>query len=302
MLSRVSSLDSPKPFGDVGRIVRETRALIGWSQRELAVRAGTSQATIWRLETGRSTVADVGLIGRILTTLGIRWTTEVEANHLEDRRRQRDPVHARLAGHVARRLDRAGWATALEVPIGHPVPRGWIDLLAYRERDAALLITEVKGDLPDIGGLQRQLARYVRAAPTVARGLAWPYERTAVLLVGLDTWAVHDRVTDNREALSRTMPGSPVTFQQWLDNGGSVPRPTLALVDPMSRRRRWLRRTPLSGRRSAASFRDYADAARRLGAGGSLSLRPAAPPRHRPARAPPPRYRPRAAQPAAWRG
>jgi hypothetical protein len=35
-------------------------------------------------------------------------------------------------------------------------------------------------------------------------------------------------------------------------------------VDPRSRRRQWLQRTRLDGRRTAARFRDYADAARAL--------------------------------------
>jgi hypothetical protein len=37
------------------------------------------------------------------------------------------------------------------------------------------------------------------------------------------------------------------------------------LVDPISRRRAWLWRTRLDGRRSTPPYRDYRDAARRLG-------------------------------------
>jgi hypothetical protein len=39
----------------------------------------------------------------------------------------------------------------------------------------------------------------------------------------------------------------------------------LAVVDPTSKRRDWLRATRVDGRRSPAPFRDYGDAARRLG-------------------------------------
>jgi hypothetical protein len=39
----------------------------------------------------------------------------------------------------------------------------------------------------------------------------------------------------------------------------------LALVDPTSRRRDWLLPTRSDGRRSSLPYRDYADAARRLG-------------------------------------
>ena len=40
-------------------VVSEARRLIGWSQRELAHRAQTSQATIWRMERGRSERLDL---------------------------------------------------------------------------------------------------------------------------------------------------------------------------------------------------------------------------------------------------
>jgi ribosome-binding protein aMBF1 (putative translation factor) len=38
----------------VADAIREARTLVGWSQRELAARAGTSQATVWRIETDRA--------------------------------------------------------------------------------------------------------------------------------------------------------------------------------------------------------------------------------------------------------
>jgi hypothetical protein len=41
----------------------------------------------------------------------------------------------------------------------------------------------------------------------------------------------------------------------------------LALIDPTSRRQGWLIRARVDGRRSAAPFRDYADAAARFTSG-----------------------------------
>jgi hypothetical protein len=57
-----------------------------------------------------------------------------------------------------------GWRVATEVPIGDPAPRGWIDLLAFRPADGSGLVGEMKGDLRDLGELQRQVSFYTRAA------------------------------------------------------------------------------------------------------------------------------------------
>lgn len=105
-------------------VVSEARRLIGWSQRELARRAQTSQATIWRIERGRSEHLDLLATERVLAALGIRATLQLEARHLADRRRQQDAVHAQINGYVARRLEQDAWRPATEVTIGDGVPRG----------------------------------------------------------------------------------------------------------------------------------------------------------------------------------
>jgi transcriptional regulator with XRE-family HTH domain len=104
--------------------VRDGRRLVGLTQRDLAARARTSQATISRLEGGSSAVVDVLVVERVLFALGIRATLTLDARHLDDRRRQLDGVHARLNGFIARRLERDGWRVALEVPIGRDSPGG----------------------------------------------------------------------------------------------------------------------------------------------------------------------------------
>ena len=83
-------------------------------------------------------------------------------------------VHAQVNGTVARRLERCGWRTATEVlDRRRTTPRGWIDLLAFREADRALLVEETKTDIPDMGGLQRSVAFYERTALSAARRLGW---------------------------------------------------------------------------------------------------------------------------------
>ena len=253
-------------FGaQLGQLVREARTLIGWSQAELADRSGTSQATISRLEAGDSGSLGIGTVLDVLESVGFRADVSIDAPHLRDRTRQRDPVHARLVGDVARRLERVGWRVATEVPIGDRAPRGWIDVLAFRPTDRAGLIGEIKGDLPDIGGLQRQVVLYERSAAWAARSLGWQFERVTLFVAALDSSAVGHRIEENRGLIDRALPGRARDLEAWIASGGGTEPPghPIALIDPSIRSERWLRRPPPS-RVAKHPFVDYADAAAKL--------------------------------------
>jgi transcriptional regulator with XRE-family HTH domain len=253
----------------VGELVAEARRLAGWSQRELARRAGTTQSAVSRIERGATTSLDLLVVERLLGALGLRASLAVEGRHLADRRRQAEPVHARLNGFIAGHVGRRSFLTALEVQVGDLVPRGWIDLLAYRPADRALIVDETKGDLPDIGAFQRSLAFYERSAVDVAHRLGWRPTRVVVLATLLDSETVAGRMRVNRELLARAFPSPVGRFLRWVDDP-SAPAPygwTLAMADPASRAAAWLRPTVLEGRRRAPTYASYADAAARLRAG-----------------------------------
>jgi transcriptional regulator with XRE-family HTH domain len=250
----------------VARAIREARLLVGWTQRELAARAQVSQATVCRAESGAAASLDMVVVGRLLSALALRSQIEIDDFRLGDRRRQQDGVHAVINGYSAKRHERCGWHTATEVLIGAETPRGWIDLLAFREADRALLVQETKADIPDMGGLQRSLAFYERSAVAVARGLGWDARSVTVLVAALDTEAVARRLVDSRDLVVRVFPAPVRSTAAWLADPG-MPRPrgwTLATCDPASRAAAWLRPTTLGSRRSAPVYRDYADAAERL--------------------------------------
>jgi transcriptional regulator with XRE-family HTH domain len=267
-----SMLGKNLDFGSLGFVpkladtIREARVLIGWSQRELADHAGTSQSTICRFESGRWAHVDLLVVERVLAVLGFRVSLQLDGRHLADRRRQLDAMHARLTGYIARRLERQGWVTALEVAIGDGVPRGWIDLLGYRAADRALLVEETKTDLPDMGGLQRSVAFYEREAVAAAQRLGWRPARVAVMVVALDTDAVARRLAENRDVVTRAFPGRVPDIAAWLrDPTRDRPRGwTLAMADPAVRGASWLQPTLLGSRRRPAAYLSYADAAARL--------------------------------------
>jgi hypothetical protein len=56
-------------------------------------------------------------------------------------------------------------------------------------------------------------------------------------------------------------------LEAWLADPAGMPHPQglgLAMIDPMSRRRNWLRPTVLDGRRRPPRYEDYSDFMRRL--------------------------------------
>jgi hypothetical protein len=201
----------------------------------------------------------------VLDALGMRPSLGIEDRHLADRRRQADGVHASLNGYGARHLLRlGGWEPpATEVRIGEDVPRGWIDLMAFRPADRSLLVDETKTDIPDMGALQRSVAFYEREAPAVAQALGWRPVRTVVLVLGQDSRQFGRRLADNRELVRAAFPADVARMAAWLTDP-AAPRPrgwTLAVADPASRGECWLRPTILGPRRRPPAYEDYADAA-----------------------------------------
>lgn len=259
-------LHEPGFTSQVATLIHEARDLTGWSQRELADRASTSQSTVSRIERGVAREPDLLVVERLLDAFGFRVTLDIAGAHLEDRRRQRDAVHSVLTGFVSRRLRRAGWQVALEVQIGDAVPRGWIDLLAFRDCDASLLVEETKTDILDAGALLRQLRFYEREATRAAQRLGWRAERTRVLLIALDSSRLADRLRANQGLLGAAFPAAVRDMGAWIKDPGR-PAPagwSLAVADPRSRSPVWLKASSLRGGTRVPAFADYRDAAQLL--------------------------------------
>jgi hypothetical protein len=119
---------------------------------------------------------------------------------------------------------------------------------------------EVKTEIRDVGSIQRSMGWYEREAFAVARRLGWRPMRLASALLLLETDANEESVRANRELLRQWLPTRAATLASWLaDPSARAPGRGLAMIDPMSHRRAWLRPTRVDGRRSAARYTNYAD-------------------------------------------
>lgn len=249
----------------VGAIIRATRLEHGWSQDTLAARVRTSQSTIARLESGQLAFLDATLVSRVFAVLGIRSAFDARTLGLASRREQRDVVHAACEAHVARRLGAAGWEPRLELEIGSGRWRGWIDLLAYRPLDRALLLGEIKSELDDFGRIERTLGWYEREAPAVAERLGWHPATLRTALIVLVTDENDERLTRNAALLGQSFAGTAADLARWVaEPGVAPPARSIAMIDPRSRRASWLMSTRSQGRRTRARFADYAEAARAI--------------------------------------
>jgi transcriptional regulator with XRE-family HTH domain len=253
---------APRILQDIGRTIHDVRVRLGWSQRELARRSGVSQARISRIERGTLQDLRIGVIDRLFVALGVRYWVGTESPHII--RAPADQVHASCSAYTARRLLAHGLLVEREVEVGGDRSRGWIDLLAFQPHSRTLFVVEVKTEIHDIGAIERSLNWYQRESLRVVRRFGWHPGRVLSVLLVLDS-----RVNDHRIGLApdvfRTaFPGRAKELRAILDGSGVGEGRFIAMIDPRSRRSVWLRATRSDGRRSAASYVDYIDAARQL--------------------------------------
>jgi transcriptional regulator with XRE-family HTH domain len=261
----------------LARGILDAKRDLGWSERTLAQRAGVSQSTVNRLaRDGASTIA-IGRIERLLDAAGARVEVIVRSPSVVGESRQRDAAHAPCSGHIRARLEPGGWAVDQEVEVGDGSVRGWIDTLAFHARARTMLVAEIKTESDDIGAAQRQLAWYEREAWAAARQRAWNVERVVVLLLLLMTQRNDDLVARNSQLLRQLLPVRGLRLQAIVDDPASLDRRIcrgLAMIDPRSRRRGWLRAAVVDGRRTVAPYANYADFMRHLEADRSARRRP----------------------------
>ena len=127
----------------VGALVRAVRHRMGWTQRQLASRAGVSQGLVSLLERGRLDLLSVRNTRKVGAALEVhlpftpRWRGG-------DAVRLLDEGHSSIVEHIVRALRRSGWEVVVEYTFNHFGERGSVDVLAWHPLHRALLLLEVK--------------------------------------------------------------------------------------------------------------------------------------------------------------
>jgi transcriptional regulator with XRE-family HTH domain len=246
----------------IGAIVRTGREEQRWTKTNLGERSGISRQMVAALESGKANPS-LDVIGALLEALDIevdvvaRGPVQVAASG------PADAAHAICSAYVQRRLVAAGWQVEREVRITDRRYLGWIDILAFHEATATLVVIEVKTRIDDVGAIERSLDWHVRGAVGAAERLGWHPRRVVAWVVALASDEVEDAIRRTRELWATAFPTRASAMGALVADPATSPSgpggPGIALIDPMSRRRDWLIRTRVDGRRSNAPYRGYAD-------------------------------------------
>lgn len=245
-----------------GPACQDVRLSLDVSRKTLADRVGVSARYIAQIERGQANPS-ARLVESIADALGVDIQLVMRGPVFAAGTRVHDSVHARCSAYVDRRLRGLGWETAREIEIVHGRSHGWIDLLAFDRRTGTLLVIEIKTRLDDLGGLERQLGWYERMAWRAARGLGWRPTRVVSIVLALASDEIERVVRSHRDLLALAFASRATELGEFIaDPGRRLVGRGLALIDPSNRRRDWLIKTSIDGRRSRLPYAGYADAVR----------------------------------------
>ena len=159
----------------IGREVRLARRRRGWSQSELARRAGLGRQVVGRIELGVTRI-DADALVRIGLALGRRVELGFARDRLDD---PIDAGHLAIQELVLRVARAAGMTTSFELPDRPSEPNRSIDVALTMPREHVVIVVECWNTIGDIGAAARSTARKVADAGAMAAG-RWGADAFAV--------------------------------------------------------------------------------------------------------------------------
>jgi hypothetical protein len=174
-----------------------------------------SQSTISRVERGWFEDLSVRSLRSIFGALEVRLELAPRWRGAE-LERLLDEDHAAVVAAVARRLEEAGWAVALEVTYSEYGERGSIDVLGLLPSMRAAVVIEVKTDLASTEALGRKLDEKARlAARIVARRHGWQPVNVGRVVVMPESMRLR-RLVQRYPVIGRMFPAAAIAVRRWL--------------------------------------------------------------------------------------
>ncbi len=156
----------------LGARVRAVRLRLGLRQRDVAVRAGVSDASVSRIERGHLDAVSLRTLRAVAGVLEIRVDL-VPRWRGGDLERLVSARHAALAEQVIRIFQAARWTVRPEVSFNVYGERGVVDLLAWHAETRTILVIELKTEIVDVGELLGTLDRKARLVVSIAGPYGW---------------------------------------------------------------------------------------------------------------------------------
>jgi hypothetical protein len=200
----------------LARIHAALRVRLRLRQQDVAAAAHLGHWKVGVLEAGELDELKVGEMRALFEALGASLQLTVFRRGA-DLERMLDEAHARLLGAVVALLERLGWVVRIEVTFSVRGERGSIDILAWHAAELALLVIEIKSELPGIDPLLRPLDVKVRLATQIAREqFGWNAATVSRVVVLPEDRTARRQVARHAGVLRTTMPSRSRDVRRWL--------------------------------------------------------------------------------------
>jgi transcriptional regulator with XRE-family HTH domain len=201
----------------LGAALRALRLRSNLRQRDLAKLADVSQSLISAIECGRLENCSVATLRRVFAAVGARYDGHVawRAAAID---RLLDARHAALVEASVQALGRYGWDARVEVTYSIFGERGSIDVLGGRDDKRAIIVEEIKTDLPRLEETVRKLdekERLTRQRIAEER-FGWRPATIGRLLILPDTDRARRQVGANAIVLDAAFPDRGAVVRRWL--------------------------------------------------------------------------------------
>lgn len=201
----------------LGSALRVLRLRAGLRQQDLAERAGVSQSLVSAIECGRLATCTIATLRTVFAAVGARYDGQVQwrgagIDRLLDAR------HAALVDASVAQLRRFDWDPIVEATYSIYGERGSIDVLGGHGQRRAVIVEEIKSDLPRLEEAIRKLDEKERlvAARIAEERFGWSPVVVGRLLILPDTDRARRQVAANAGILDTAFADRGATVRRWL--------------------------------------------------------------------------------------